>query len=258
MSHIAVTVQDEIAIITLKKEPLNLGEQFFYRELSETLEELGKHQDFKVAILKSDCKHFCGGGDLNEISRILTEGGEFAELASRACAEAMASIIGFKKPIIAAVNGNAIGAGLAMAVSCDIVLAEESTKFAAPEITVGFIGASEFMQLLLPNRLARYYMFTGKPLDAVTVKAYGGILDTAKDKEALMEKALSVAKDICKQAPVAVELFKKAMNDNDNARLKEKYLHEMELGIQNFYTSGDAKEIASALKEKRTPVFSGT
>ena len=201
--------------------------------------------------------HFCGGGDLEEIKGILTQGGEFAELASRTCADAMASIMGCKKPVIAAVNGNAIGAGTALAVCCDIIIAEERTKFAVPELSVGFIGASEFIETLLPKRLARYYVYTGKPISAEVVKSHGGILDTAKDPEELMEKAMAIAKDIAAQAPVAVSLFKKAMNDNDDSRLKEKYLHEMELGLAHFYATQDANKIAAALDEKRAPVFTG-
>jgi enoyl-CoA hydratase len=255
--HVDVSVDEQIAVVTLQKEPFNLGEQGFYGEIVQTMHALGKRNDYRVVILKSGCKHFCGGGDLNEISDILTKGGEFAEKASRACADAMASLMHFKKPIIAAVHGNAVGAGTAIAASCDIILAEEDTLFSVPEITVGFIGASEFMELLIPKRIARYYVLTGKPISARKVKDYGGILDTAKDKEELMGKAMSIAKDICRQAPTAVELFKKAMNDNDDECLKDKYLHEMHLAIDGFYTSRDAKEIAVALKEKRAPVFTG-
>ena len=257
MSNVNISVQDNIAFVTLQKEPLNICDRFFYAEIIEAMKELDKRNDFRVVVLKSGCRHFCGGGDLNEINDILTKGGEFAETASKACADAMESIICCKKPVIAAVNGNAIGAGTALAVSCDIIITEERTKFAVPEITVGFIGASEFMEMLIPKRLARYYVFTGKPISAEIVKSFGGILDTAKDQTELTEKVIAVAKDICNQAPEAVTLFKRALNENSADNPKEKYLNEMRLGIEKFYTSKDAVELANALKEKRAPNFTG-
>jgi enoyl-CoA hydratase len=257
MKNISLEIRDRIAVVTLQKAPANVFDQYYYTEIKIFMEALNKREDYHVVILRSGCKHFSGGGDLDEINEVLINGGEKAVNVSTCCANAMAAVIGCKKPVIAAVHGNAVGAGTAIAASCDIILAEETSRFSVPEITVGFVGASEFMQQLMPKRLARYYVLTGKPVTAVELKALGGILDTAKDRQELMDKAFKVAGEIVDKAPMAVTLFKTAMNDNDNARLREKYLHEMNLAVEHFYSSKDAREIAAAYQEKRPPIFSG-
>lgn len=255
MGNIGLEIQNRIAIVTMDKKPLNICNKEYYTEIKGFMKELNNREDYNAVILRSGCKHFCAGGDLEEIKNINTLGGEFATDVSKSCAEAMGSIINCKKPVIAAVNGKALGAGTAIAASCDVIIADEEAVFSVPEITVGIIGASEFLELLIPRRLARYYVLTGKPLKAQELKALGGILDVVP-KEKLMERSLEVAEEISAMAPKAVALFKKAMNDNDNERLGEKYMHEAELGL-TFYRSRDAQETINSILEKRKPVFTG-
>jgi enoyl-CoA hydratase len=255
MSNIELEIENKIAIVTLDKKPLNICTIEYYIEIKEFMETLNNRDDYNVVILRSGCQHFCAGWDLNQLDDIRARGSKFILSGSKACADAMGSIIYCKKPVIAAVNGKAVGAGTAIAASCDIIIADEDAVFSIPEITVGIIGASEFLQLLIPRRLARYYAFTGKPISAQEVKAFGGILDVvAKDK--LLERALEVAGEISVLAPISLTLLKKALNDNDNERLSEKYMHEAELGLQ-FYHSNDFKETIVAISEKRKPVFTG-
>jgi enoyl-CoA hydratase len=255
MGNIGLEIIDKIAIVTLDKKPLNIFDKEFYTEIKFFMNALNSREDYDVVILRSGCKHFAAGGDLNDIKEIINFGGDFAVSLLTTVAGTMGTIINCKKPVIAAVNGKAIGAGTAIAASCDIIIADENAEFSIPEITVGIIGATEFLEILIPRRLARYYVFTGKPITAQEVKSFGGILDVvAKDK--LMERALEVAREIKVLAPKSVTLLKKALNDNDNERLGEKYMHEAELGLQ-FYQSDDAKETIASVFEKRKPVFTG-
>lgn len=255
MGNISLEIKNKIAIVTLDNKPVNACDTEFYMEIKEVMEELDKRDDYNVVILRSGCKHFCGGGNLHEIKKINTLGGDFAYKANKAFADAMGAIINCKKPVIAAVNGKAIGAGTGIAASCDIIIAEEQAAFGALEITVGIIGNSEFLEMLIPRGLGRYYALTGKTLKATELKALGGILDAVPPEE-LMERALQVAEEISLMAPKAVELCKKCMRYNNNERLVEKYMHDTDLGLA-FYKSDDAQEAINSILEKRKPVFIG-
>lgn len=253
MGNIELKVNNKTAIVTLNKKPFNLVNREYYAEIKLFMENLNFRDDINVVVLKSGCKCFCAGGDLNEVKDIVGLGGDFARAACGSSAESIGSIINCKKPVIAAVNGKAIGAGMAIAASCDIIIADEEAVFSVPEITVGLVGAAEYLEMLIPRRLARYYAFTGKPIKANEMKALGGILDVVP-KEKLIDRALEVAAEISVFAPKSISLLKRAMNDNDNERLAEKYLHGLELGLE-FYQSVDAKETVKAVLEKRNPVF---
>jgi len=255
MGNIELEVKDKIALVTLSKKPFNLVNREYYTEIRYFMQTLNLRNDVNVVILKSGCKCFCAGGDLDEVKNIVGLGDDFAKAACNASAESIGSILNSKKPVIAAVNGKAIGAGMAIAASCDIIIADEEAQFSVPEITVGMIGAAEYMQLLIPRRLARYYAFTGKPITAKEVKALGGILDVVP-KDKLIDRAMEIAQEISRFAPKSISLLKQAMNDNDNERLAEKYLHGLEVGL-GFYHSAEAKETVNAVLEKRKPVFTG-
>jgi enoyl-CoA hydratase len=255
MSNITLEIKDKIAIVTLDKKPLNVCNRFFYTEIKCFMEALNGRDDYDVVVLRSGCKHFCAGGDLQEINDIINKcDHDFSTLVARSCSQAMGSIINCKKPVIAAVNGKAVGAGTAIAASCDVIIADEDAVFSIPEITVGIIGAAEFLELLIPRRLARYYVLTGKPITAQEMKTLGGILDVVP-KDNLLERAIDVAREISRLAPMSVSLFKQCLNDNDNERLNEKYMHGAELGFK-FHCSNDAKETIAAILEKRKPSFS--
>lgn len=256
MSRIDLEVLDRIAMVTLRNEPLNIFDTGFYTEVREFMLDLNTRTDFDVVVIKSGCRHFSGGGDLPEIQQICSDV-KVAERVSRAVAACMGSIYSCKKPVIAAVHGNAIGSGTGIAASCDIIISQETSKFAVPEINVGFIGASEFIQMLVPKKVARYYAYTGKPITGAELKRWGGVLDTAETKEEVWEKAMAVAKEIAARAPAAVSLFKDAMNFNDDENLEGKFFHEMRLGLGGFYGSDDAKECIAAVLEKRKPVYTG-
>ncbi|MDE6840500.1 MAG: enoyl-CoA hydratase/isomerase family protein [Oscillospiraceae bacterium] len=256
MSRIDLELTDRIAVVTLRNEPLNIFDIGFYTEVREFMLDLNARSDFDAVVITSGCRHFSGGGDLPEIQRICSDV-KVAERVSRAVAACMGSIYHCKKPVIAAVHGNAIGSGTGIAASCDLIIAQETSKFAVPEINVGFIGASEFMQLLVPKKLARYYAYTGKPITGAELKRWGGVLDTAGTREEVLEKAMAVAREIAARAPAAVSLFKAAMNYNDNEDLEGKFFHEMRLGLGGFYGSDDAGECIAAMLEKRKPVYTG-
>jgi len=250
---VAVDADSRIATVTLNKQPLNICERMFYAEIQAAFDGLNSRTDISVVILNSACKHFCAGGDLSEIQMCSTE--ENVAMISGAAVGCMGAVYSCKWPVIAVVNGKAIGAGVALAASCDVCIAAEDAVFSVPEITAGYIGASEFLQMAMPRRMARYYIFTGDTITAQEMWRLGAVLDVVP-AESLMERATTAAKRIAAQSPLALAYFKEAMNHNDDERLAEKYMHEATYALK-YNSSCDCKETFAAFKERRKPVFCG-
>lgn len=245
----------KVVTVTLNKQPLNICERHFYGEIQAAFEQVSAMtEDVGAVLLRSDCRHFCAGGELEEIQECSTK--ENVAMIAGAAAGCMAAIYGCRWPVVAAVNGKAIGAGTAMASCCDVVIATEETKFSVPELRAGFIGASEFLEMAIPRRLARYYIFTGDAISAQEMKHWGAVLDVVPADQ-LLERATQVAEKIASGAsPLALAYAKEAMNHNDNEQLVEKYLYEADYTLL-YNKSEDCKENYRAFKEKRKPVFQG-
>lgn len=257
MSHVQLEHNPvtKVVTITLNKQPLNICEQGFYREIKQAFDQVSAMtEDVAVVLLRSGCKHFCAGGDLEEIQACTSR--EAVDRIAGAAADCMAAIYGCRYPVVAAVNGKAIGAGAAMAACSDVVIAGEDATFALPEITAGYIGASEFLEMVIPRRLARYYIFTGERITAREMKHWGAVLDVVP-VEQLLQRAAAVAEKIALGAsPLALAYFKAAMNHNDDERLVDKYFHEAGYTLK-YNGSQDCRENYLAFKEKRAPAFQG-
>lgn len=255
MGSVEITKLDKerIAVVSLKKEPFNICERKFYEEIVSAFRDINLMDDISVVILKSGCKHFSAGGDLNEIQMCYTQ--QNVEIISGAVASCMEAIYSCRYPVIAAVHGKAIGAGTAMAASCDVCIAADNALFSVPEIKAGYIGASEFLEMFIPRRLARYYIYTGEPMTAAELKQWGAVLDVVSSEQ-LEERALAVARKIAEQSPLALTYFKAAMNHNDDERLREKFMHESTYTLK-YSQSLDCKETFLAFKEKRVPNYQG-
>ena len=255
MKNVTYEVQGKVAIVTLQKEPYNICNRLFYGEIADVFEEISGLEGIHCVILRSAMKVFSAGGEFQEIQSIggMTEAEAYEGVEN--CGRCMSAIYNCRYPVIAAVNGRAIGSGTALASCCDIIITEEKTVFCLPEVPVGFIGASEFLQLLLPPRLMRYYYFTGKPISAAEVKSYGGVLDVVPT-ERLMERAMEVAQELCGVSPLALGYAKKALNENDDARVVEKYLHEYAYTLE-FSKSEDYREAIQSMIDHRKPEYTG-
>jgi len=243
---------NHIGILTLNKPPFNIFDGSFYREIKAAFEKINEMDDIFVVIINSMFKHFSGGGDLKEIQSVTEEN---AAYIMQAVADCMTAVYTCKKPTIAAVNGRAVGAGTAFAASCDIIIASENARFSLPEISVGFIGAAEFLELLIPRKAARYYTYTGKEIPKNKLLAWGGIHAVVPDGK-LMDEAVKVAEELMESAPYALSCFKEVMNINDDEKLAEKYMRGCSYFIRNSMTE-DFKECHHALKDKRKPLYKG-
>ena len=251
MSALDVKKDGKIAIVTLDRQPGNLFDYTVYNEFWETFHKLGDDADTAVVILQASGKDFTLGHDMAELQRISVE---TIDEHYRIVGEGLAAIYTCPKPTIAAAQGNVAGAGLAAVAACDIILAADDAHFLTPEIRAGIIGCTEFLELLLPKGLTRYYAYTGKAIPAYEVYRCGGIFELAPAKR-LRHRALELAEELLQTAPPEeLSAYKKYMNQIDGNDLLKKFYTGKAYG-KEFLLSPNSRELYQAFFEKRPPRF---
>ncbi len=251
MSAIKVDKQDHIAVVTLDRPPVNSLQKSTYAEIAGTFRNLGDMPGVRVAVLRSGGPIFCAGNDVNEFVGI--ENAADVERYARGVSDGISSVYDCAVPVVAAVHGHALGAGMALAACADVIVAADDAEFGIPEIKVGVIGASAFLGLMVPEKVARYMSLTGDPISARAIHKYGGIQSLVPAADVL-DTAMAVAGKIAANGPTGVRYFKAAMNKNQGAMLVEKYAHESGYTAKYIETA-EARESVAAFLERRKPRY---
>ncbi len=254
MARVTFEKKGHIGYVTLNNPPVNAFSNDMYAEVGEQFRRIDEMDDVYVVILRAESKVFCAGNEVSEFSNFndpekIISGGEIVS-------DSVGAIFNCKKPVIAAVHGHAFGAGFALQAACDFVIAAEKALFCMAEIKVGIIAAGEFAALHLPVAVAKYMCLTGEPMPAAKMKEYGAIWEVVP-KEQVLPAAEALAEKLIAVGPLTVGLFKQAFNENLDARLKEKYMHEVTEYTAKYYATHDFKEAIAAFIEKRPPVYTG-
>jgi enoyl-CoA hydratase len=158
-------------------------------------------------------------------------------------------------PVIAAVNGAALGAGFGLMAACDIMMASEDAVFGMPEIDVGLAGGAAMLTHLVGKSRGRRIIFTGDRVPAQEMYRLG-VIEWCGPREALMDEAMKMARTIAAKSPMAMRLAKRAYNVCENMPQRDGYRFEQDITVQLSHTE-DAKEAQRAFAEKRKPVFKG-
>jgi enoyl-CoA hydratase len=247
MKYVSVEITNHIAIVTLDRAPVNALVKQCYSELYEIFSKLGETDGARVAVLRSPGTYFCPGNDVKEFTTISSpdEAAAYAQIVS----DGIAAVYNCEIPVIAAVQGHALGAGMAIAASADVVIAADCAEFGIPEIKVGVIGAAGFLALLVPEKVVRYMSLSGEPISAQQVERYGGVHKIV-DKEQVFDAAMEVAATLLQRGPAALRYFKAAMNTNQNACLAEKYAVESSY-TRRYVGTAEAQESIAAFLENR-------
>jgi enoyl-CoA hydratase/carnithine racemase len=156
---------------------------------------------------------------------------------------------------VGALNGPALGAGLAIAASCDILVAAEEASLGLPEVDVGLLGGGRHAMRLFGHSRTRRMMFTGYRVPGQELYRLG-IVEACVPKEQLMEVALGIAREIAAKSPVATRLAKHALNAIEWSSLRDGYRFEQEMTAE-LARYEDSLEAMRAFAEKRLPVFKG-
>jgi enoyl-CoA hydratase len=243
-----------VATVTLDRPKVNAQNTQMREEVIRAFDLINDMDEIRVAILTGAGKCFSAGADLSERSEIAATPGGFWR-HNRRTREAPNSIRECFKPVIAAVNGPALGAGFHLAYSCDIILASENAVFGMPEIDVGLAGGASILHRLFHRSRGRRMFFTGMRLSAAEMYRLG-VIECALPPEELMPEARKLAEEIASKSPIAVRLAKEAYNAVETMPEREAYRFEQNMTFALSRTE-DAREAQRAFLEKRQPQFKG-
>jgi enoyl-CoA hydratase len=239
-----------VALIKIDAPPTNALGQGLRREFLSHLKVVEEDLSIRVAIVTGRDEAFCSGDDLKEREDALRNGGEdpashFGVLVDR--------IEHLRVPVIAAVNGWAIGGGLELALSCDIRIASGNARFVCAAVNVGLIASAYRLPRTIGVARAKHMLMTGLPTDAATAQGYG-LVTEVHAPDALLDAAIKLAERIATRAPLSVEATKRiagAALDLDADGANRAVRKEFELLVN----SADHAEALAAFRSKRTPVF---
>jgi 2-(1,2-epoxy-1,2-dihydrophenyl)acetyl-CoA isomerase len=252
-----VDVTDDIAVVRMNRpESMNSLAYQLRVDLVDCFGEIGNHDEIRVAILTGSGRAFCAGGDLKELREGMSV--DRARKYLLHVSRVVQAIQNLEKPVIAAVNGAAMGAGFSLALACDLIVASEQARFSQAFVGVGLVpdlGGTYFMPRLVGLQKAKELAFTGKTLDASEL-AELGVVNHVVSAEELENKAFDLAGQIAEGAPLALGLTKNLLNRSWNLSLEE--MLELEAQSQAAcMQSEDHKEGITAFYEKRKGRFKG-
>ncbi|MBE3556735.1 MAG: enoyl-CoA hydratase/isomerase family protein [Firmicutes bacterium] len=252
--------QGHVAILILNRpEVMNAVNAQMTAEAGDALETFAKQQESWVCVITgTGDRAFCAGADLKEVGQHL---GALADPGAMRFGFAGITQHFIAKPLIAAVNGFALGGGTEIALACDLVIACEQASFGLPEVKRGILAAAGGLlrlQRQIPLKRAAELIFTGEPLSAA--EAYRlGLVNRVVPPQQLMDEALSLAHKICEAAPLAVQSSKEILYRSLNLPL-DPLTSAWDVNAQylpKVFASQDAKEGVAAFNEKRPPHWSG-
>lgn len=251
--NILTKKENKTAIITINRpQSLNALNSQTISELSSALDELNGDKDIRVIIITgSGEKAFVAGADIKEFSDFGTEKAE--ELSRNGQEKLFNKIENLSKPVIAAVNGFALGGGLELAMACHIRYASENAKLGLPEVTLGLIpgyGGTQRLPKLVGKGIANEMIFSAKMIPAQRAKETG-LVNEVFSLEELLPKTKELAATISNNSPMGISKAIKAVNQSDTE-------NGFETEIKSFgelFEMEDKQEGVAAFLEKRKPSF---
>lgn len=247
---LALDVNEFIATITINRPPVNAQNNRFREELVDVIDALGDRSDVRAIVLTGEGKAFSAGADLSE--RPTQEPGHYTAHNRRVRAS-FDCLLECPKPIIAAVNGAAIGAGCVTALCCDILVVSEKGFLQMTEVMVGLAGGVAHVRRHFGESDARMMIYTAR-------RVYGSELvrmnaaSACVAPEALLETARGIAADIARASPSAVRAAKKSFQVTEGISIYDGYRFEQGQ-TKALSTSEDTAEAMAAFREKRAPEF---
>jgi enoyl-CoA hydratase/carnithine racemase len=250
---VRIETEGHVAVLTLDRPAkLNALTSEMTAELAAHVAAVNDTAQVRVVVLTGTGRAFCAGSDISELDSYETPW-QFG--LRRDYGDVLRLL---RKPVIAAINGHALGGGLELALACDVRVAAETASFAAPEIKLGWIGGSGQSALLAhcvgPSNAA-LMVLTGDPVDAATALRWG-LVSEVVPADTLRARALDLASVIASRAPVAAQTAKLNLSAAYEMPLTRAIDYERRLQTICFATA-DAAEGRAAFAEHRTPEFRG-
>lgn len=254
LEHLKLDITDGIATVTMDRPPVNALGRAMRLEMIDVFDTLHDRADVRCVVLTAAGRVFCAGADIKERAALKDEPGDHGRL-NRIVRELFYAVMECSKPVIAAVNGPAIGAGFALTLCCDILVASQDATFAMPEIDVGMAGGVKFLQRHFSPSKSRWLMLSGERLPAAELYRLG-VLEACVPAGDLAATAQKMAATIAAKSPVAVKAIKDSFNMVESMSLRDGYRLEQNKTV-DLNRTADAKEAKRAFIEKRKPTISG-
>jgi enoyl-CoA hydratase len=256
MQTLKWTKKDHLGILTFfRPDALNAINSQMMDELTEFLRELKNDKSVRALILTGTGKAFIAGADIKEMNSF---GCEEAKRFSEKGHQVLMTLQSLKIPVIAAVNGFALGGGCEMAMACDFIYASDSASFGLPEVTLGLIpgfGGTQRLPKFVGVARALEMILSGQKYSAIQAMEFG-LVNSIFKSEDLLAEAEKMANLIAHRGPVAVALAKRTMMESYHLPLCDGLKVELE-AFSHLFTTSDQKEGLSAFIEKRAAQFKG-
>lgn len=247
-------VEDHIAIVKMDNPPVNAHSMQMLEDLALMMDRISDIDEIRAVVLTGEGKVFCAGADIKGRAGAERKAGDHWQ-SSRKARECYHSIRECTKPVIGAINGAGLGGGLAIAASCDILIASEKANLGLPEIDVGLLGGQRHAMRLFSHSRLRTMALTGQRIFGPELYRTG-VVESCVAPEDLMDTAMEMARTLVAKSPIAMTMAKGSLNAIEEMSLRDGYRYEQNLTGQLGKTE-DSKEAMLAFAEKRKPVFKG-
>ncbi|SCK29216.1 enoyl-CoA hydratase [Variovorax sp. HW608] len=249
-----VEIKDRIALVTLNRPPVNAQNAEMRADITACFDELSDREDVACIVLTGSGKVFSAGADIRERPNLGATPGAYGR-HNRLVRESYYAVVECSKPVIAAVNGPAMGAGFGLVMGSDIWVASEDAYVSMPEINVGLAGGVTFLQRVFSQSRARRMFYTGMKVDAKELYRLG-LIEACLPADELLPYAMEIARDMASKSPIALRLAKEAARMTMVMPPRDAYRYEQGNTVALSKTE-DAKEAQRAFLEKRAPVYTG-
>ncbi|WP_162799299.1 enoyl-CoA hydratase-related protein [Nocardioides sp. 616] len=250
---VSVTIEDGVAVVLVDSPPVNAMGKAVLEGLGEVAARLHKDESVRVVVLTGGgTKAFMAGADISEFEQLRAAPGGM-EKHSAWAGGVLAAWADLPQPVIAAVQASAVGGGLEIALTADIILSEPTAKFGLPEVKLGLIpggGGTQRLPRRIGAQVAMELMFLGSVIDAARAEQLG-LVNRLSEPGSVVEDARAMARKIAGHPRIAVQALKRATHEDLSAAL----VTEREIFLE-VTQSEDFREGFSAFVEKRAPQFS--
>ena len=254
LSELKVRIDGHVAILTMDSPPVNALTRVLNDELTLALDRISEDDQIRVVVLTGAGRVFCAGADLKGRAANIRAPGDFLA-HSRRTRECFHAIRECAKPVIAAINGAALGSGLAMVASCDVLYASDKASLGLPEVDVGLLGGGRHAMRLFSHSRLRRMMLTGYRVAGPELYRLG-VVEECTAPDDLMPTVLELARTIAAKSPVSTRMGKHTLNVIEDMSLRDGYRYEQDMTAAIARTE-DAREAQLAFQQKRAPVFKG-
>jgi enoyl-CoA hydratase/carnithine racemase len=252
LERFVVDIHDHVAVVTINAPPVNAQDRLFREEIVRIMDILGLSPDVRAIVIAAKGRTFSAGTDLKERDIIEAEPGGYAR-HNRLVRASIDAVLECPKPVIAAVNGAAIGGGCVLALVSDILVVAEEAYLSMTEVDFGLAGGARHVLRAFSHSDGRLMILTAQRVTGPELLRMN-VASRCVPGDRLIGEATSIARTIAGKAPLAVEAAKRAFVVTEEMPLRDGYRYEQ---TQTAALAGteDTKEALAAFREKRSPVF---